>query len=109
MQPAPLAAGIAGTIHSGDFLREAATAGLGIAQSAWWLFRRWLPAITKVKRIIDVRVHFDVVILADGGGQRLPANIRNNPKVTEARNGWFSHSASHEPSYWQKYGLMTLL
>jgi hypothetical protein len=69
----------------------------------------WLPAITKVKRIIDIRVHFDVVILADGGGQRLPANVRNNPKVTEARNGWFSHSASHEPNYWLKYGLTTLL
>jgi DNA-binding transcriptional LysR family regulator len=28
------------TIHSGDVLREAAAAGLGIAQSTWWLFRR---------------------------------------------------------------------
>jgi hypothetical protein len=49
------------------------------------------------------------VILADLGAQRLPASLRSNPKVKEARNGWFSHSVTHEPSYWQQNGLPVLL
>ena len=69
----------------------------------------WLPDIDKVTRIVDVRVRMDLVIIADGGGQRLPANWRNHPKVTEARNGWFSHFATHEPDYWQRHGISALL
>jgi pimeloyl-ACP methyl ester carboxylesterase len=69
----------------------------------------WLPKLANVTKIIDIRVHSDLVILADLGGQRLPPSLRNSPKVKEARNGWFSHSASHEPSYWQQHGLPALL
>jgi pimeloyl-ACP methyl ester carboxylesterase len=69
----------------------------------------WLPKLVNVTRIIDIRVRADLVILADLGGQRLPASLRNSPKVKEARNGWFSHSASHEPGYWQQHGLPALL
>jgi hypothetical protein len=69
----------------------------------------WLPKLANVSRIIDIRVHSDLVILADLGAQRLPASLRSNPKVKEARNGWFSHSVTHEPSYWQQHGLPALL
>lgn len=69
----------------------------------------WLPDIQKVNKIVDVRVRFDLVIIADGGGQRLPANWRNHPKVTEARNGWFNHSAPHDRDYWERHGIPALL
>lgn len=60
----------------------------------------WLPDLSQVDRVIDVRVRSDLVVLADRGGQRLPRAMRNHPKVTERRHGWFSHSATHEPEYW---------
>lgn len=49
----------------------------------------------------SVRVHLDLVILADGGGQRF-----RHPDIQEhVLPIWFDHSASHEPQVWQDHGI----
>jgi hypothetical protein len=72
---------------------------------AWPVHGQWLPDFSKVNRIIDIRVRFDLVITLDRGGQRFPAH----PKVDEHRNGWFDHPAPHQPAYWDQHGLWSLL
>ena len=48
------------------------------------------------KPVVSVRVRFDLVILADGGGQRF-----NHPDIKEiVLPIWFDHSASHDPQVW---------
>jgi hypothetical protein len=68
---------------------------------AWPVHSRWMPDFSKVSRIIDIRVRFDLVITLDRGGQRFPAH----PKVEEHRNGWFDHPAPHQPQYWDEHDL----
>lgn len=94
--------------HGGTVANLATQRGLNLSRlvlMGYPVHNEWLPVVGRVTKILDVRMHFDLVILADRGGQRLPASLRNNPKVTEERNGWFSHSATHEPSYWEEHGL----
>jgi hypothetical protein len=98
--------------HGGTVANLATQRGLRFSRLVFMgypVHQSWLPVIGRVQRIIDIRVHFDLVVLADGGAQRLPLALRQNPKVTEARNGWFSHSSTHEPEYWEQYGLKTIL
>jgi pimeloyl-ACP methyl ester carboxylesterase len=68
----------------------------------WPVHKRWFPAFSKVQRIIDVRVNFDLVILLDRGGQRFRTNEFN---IEEERHGWFDHSSTHEPEYWDQHDL----
>jgi hypothetical protein len=72
---------------------------------AWPVHSQWLPDFSRVSRIIDIRVKFDLVITLDRGGQRFPAH----PKVEEHRNGWFDHPAPHQPQYWDQYGLWAVV
>lgn len=76
---------------------------------SWPVRGAWLPDLSKVRAVIDIRVRMDLVILADRGGQRLPASVRKDPKVREFVNGWFEHGCSHEPAYWQRNGLSDAL
>lgn len=69
----------------------------------------WLPDLRNVKALLDVRVKLDLVIMADRGGQRLPARFRDERKVHEERNGWFSHAATHDPDYWDEHDLFARL
>lgn len=69
----------------------------------------WLPDLDRVDRVIDVRVRADLVIIADRGQQRLPSAMRSHPKVTEVRNGWFSHSSTHDPQYWDDHDIASRL
>ena len=68
----------------------------------WPVHEKWFPDFTKVKRIIDVRVRLDLVVLMDGGRQRFRTD---DFKIEEHRNGWFDHSSTHEPAYWDEHGL----
>ncbi len=54
-QDQPISVRIAGSIalHNGDAVREAAVAGLGIAQSTWWLFRKELQQGTLIPVLSD--------------------------------------------------------
>ena len=69
---------------------------------SWPVHKRWYPDFSKVSRIVDIRVHLDLVIMLDGGRQRFKTR---NPKVKRHRNGWFNHSATHDPEYWDDNNL----
>lgn len=62
---------------------------------------KYTPDFTRVDRVISVRVHLDLVILADRGGQKF-SDSRIDEHVLPM---WFDHSATHNPSVWQKYNV----
>ncbi len=68
----------------------------------WPVHERWFPDFGRVRRIIDVRVRLDLVIMLDLGRQRFRTR---QFVVEEHRNGWFDHSSTREPAYWDKHGL----
>ncbi len=72
----------------------------------WPVHKKWYPDFSKVKRIIDVRVKLDLVIMLDFGRQRFKSRKFN---IETHRNGWFDHSATHESSYWDEHGLWDVL
>lgn len=76
---------------------------------SWPVHTQWLPDFTRVQRIIDIRVHLDLVIIADRGGQTLTPPEADRGKVTSHVNGWFDHGATHDPAYWQQHGLADML
>ena len=59
---------------------------------------KYFPNFAKLRvPVFSVRVHFDLVILADGGGQRF-----NHPDIREiVLPIWFDHGATHDPTVWQ--------
>lgn len=63
---------------------------------------RYFPDFSKVATpVFSVRVHLDLVILADGGGQRF-----NHPDIKEiVLPIWFDHGASHDPQVWQTHNV----
>ena len=68
----------------------------------WPVHKRWFPSFSKVQRVIDVRVNFDLVILLDRGGQRFRTN---DFSIEEERHGWFDHTSTHQPAYWDQHDL----
>jgi hypothetical protein len=76
---------------------------------SWPVHPEWFPDFARVQRIIDIRVRLDLVILADRGGQTFTPPPGAAGKVTSHVNGWFQHSDTHEPSYWNRYGLAAVL
>jgi hypothetical protein len=72
---------------------------------SWPVHPEWFPDFGRVQRIIDIRVHLDLVILADGGGQTFTPPPAAAGKVTSHVNGWFAHSDTHDPDYWNRYDL----
>ena len=65
----------------------------------------YVPDFSRVAKVVSIRVHLDLVILADGGGQRF-----DDPRIHEnVLPVWFSHSASHDPAIWQKYDVRAML
>ena len=69
---------------------------------SWPVHERWFPNFANVSKIVDIRVRWDLVILLDGGDQRFRPNQFN---VEEHRHGWFNHSATHDPDYWDDHDL----
>jgi hypothetical protein len=62
---------------------------------------QYLPAFSRVNRVISIRVHLDLVILADGGGQRF-----YDPRIEEhVLPLWFDHSLSHDPATWRQHNV----
>lgn len=72
-----------------------------LVHMGWPVHGEWFPDFARVNRIIDVRVRLDLVILADRGGQR----FRTDFPIEEHRHGWFDHSSTHEPAYWDRHDL----
>jgi hypothetical protein len=58
---------------------------------------------------IDIRVHMDLVILADRGGQTFMPPRAFRDKVVSHVNGWFNHGDTNNPTYWERYDLPAAL
>ncbi len=59
---------------------------------------KYFPNFANVQTpLFAVRVHMDLVVIADGGGQRF-----RHPDIKEITLPiWFDHGASHEPQVWK--------
>jgi hypothetical protein len=65
----------------------------------------YMPDFARTGRVVSIRVKLDLVILADGGGQKF-----SDPRITErVLPIWFDHSATHEPTVWQRYNLRSVI
>jgi pimeloyl-ACP methyl ester carboxylesterase len=66
---------------------------------------KYIPDFTQTLGVVSIRVHLDLVILADQGGQRF-----NHPQIREnVLSIWFDHGASHNPQVWQQHNVPALL
>jgi hypothetical protein len=98
--------------HGGTVANLATHRGLDfdrLVLMSWPVHNQWFPDFTMLRKIIDIRVHFDLVIIADRGGQTFDPPPAHRAKVTSHVNGWFDHSDTHDPSYWERYGLPSSL
>src|SRR5215813_6218442 len=65
----------------------------------------YTPDFARTGRVVSIRVKLDLVILADGGGQKF-----SDPRITERILPiWFDHSATHDPAVWQRYNLGSVI
>lgn len=63
--------------------------------------QKYMPNFPRVAKVVSVRVRLDLVILADGGGQRF-----RHPKIREnVLPIWFNHSATHSPEVWRAHDI----
>jgi hypothetical protein len=98
--------------HGGTVANLATQLGLRfdrLVLLAWPVHREWFPGFARVRQIIDIRVHVDLVIMADRGRQTFTPPRGQQGKVTSHVNGWFDHGAPHDPAYWDRYGLPAAL
>jgi hypothetical protein len=67
---------------------------------------KYQPAMTHIKKkVVSIRVHLDLVILADRGGQRF-----DFPGITEnVLPIWFDHFATHNPDVWRKHNVPAMI
>jgi len=67
---------------------------------------KYQPDMTHIhKKVVSIRVHFDLVILADRGGQRF-----NVPGITEnVLPIWFDHFATHNPDVWRQHNVPAMI
>jgi hypothetical protein len=65
----------------------------------------YMPDFSRTGPVLSIRVKLDLVILADGGGQRF-----NDPRITEKILPiWFDHSATHDPAVWRRHSLPSVI
>jgi predicted alpha/beta-hydrolase family hydrolase len=66
---------------------------------------KYAPDFNHTQKVVSIRVHLDLVILADGGGQRF-----DDSRIAEHELPiWFDHFATHDPANWQNYAIATML
>ena len=66
---------------------------------------KYLPNFSLTTSVVSIRVHLDLVILADRGGQRF-----SHPQIREnILPILFDHGASHDPQVWQQHNVSALL
>jgi hypothetical protein len=68
---------------------------------------KYLPDFAQVGKTVSIRVHLDLIILGDRGGQRF-----RHPQIHEhILPIWFNHSATHNPDVWRNvtYGIPGML
>jgi hypothetical protein len=89
--------------HGGSVAMRATQAGLDLGElvllSCPVHIPKYVPRFAGIGKIVSIRVHMDLVILADRGGQRFRV-----PEIDEhVLPIWFTHSATHEPNVWQQH------
>lgn len=66
---------------------------------------KYLPDFARTTKVVSIRVHLDLVILADFGGQRF-----RHPQIHEnVLPIWFDHGASHNPQVWRDNNVPAML
>jgi hypothetical protein len=95
--------------HGGSVAMLASQSGLSVGKlvllSAPAHPHKYMPDFNRVSQVISIRVHLDLVILVDGGGQRF-----QHPNIVEnVLPLWFDHSVTHRPSVWNKYGVSAMI
>lgn len=95
--------------HGGSVAMLASHAPLAIGKlvllscPVHWI--KYSPHFATIGETISIRVHSDLVILADRGGQRF-----RDPRIDEhVLPLWFKHSATHDPDVWRRFGLPALV
>ncbi len=94
--------------HGGTVAHLATRRGLQIDRlvlMSWPVHGEWFPDFTQVRIVVDIRVRFDLVILADRGGQTFTPPAAFASKVVSHVHGWFKHGDTNDPAYWDNYGL----
>jgi hypothetical protein len=66
---------------------------------------RYLPEFHHVQKTTSIRVHLDLVILADRGGQR----FRDSRIDEHVLPLWFHHSCTHDPAVWVRHNVTSWL
>lgn len=98
--------------HGGTVAHLATNKGVDfdrLVLMSWPVHDSWFPDFDRVQRIIDIRVKWDLVIMADLGGQQFNAPAAHAHKVEPHINGWFDHGVTNDPTYWDRYGLPGVL
>lgn len=95
--------------HGGSVAMLASQAGTRIGKlvllSCPVHWPKYSPDFALTQKAVSVRVHLDLVILADRGGQRF-----SDPRIVEhVLPIWFDHFATHDPANWQKYDIPGML
>ena len=67
--------------------------------------RRYSPDFECAKKVVSVRTRLDLVILAEGGGQR----FRDNRIKEHVLPVWFSHRATRDPGVWKRHAIANKL
>jgi hypothetical protein len=66
---------------------------------------KYMPDFGRVAKAVSIRVHADLVILADGGRQRF-----QDPRISEnVLPCWFNHSLTHDPATWEQFNVKDML
>lgn len=95
--------------HGGSVAMLASQAGLNVGTlvllSCPVHIHKYVPDFNRISRTISIRVHLDLVILADRGGQR----FRHSQIEEHVLPIWFNHSATHDPRIWQEHDVPTLI
>ena len=95
-----------GHSHGANVMLKATELGLQVGQAVLLScpvhVDKYFPSFAHLQAPVrSVRVHFDLVILADGGAQRF-----NHPDIKElVLPIWFDHGASHEARVWQDHNV----
>lgn len=97
--------------HGGNVAMLASKKGLQVGElvllSCPVHFQKYQPDFSRVQKVVSIRVHLDLIILADRGGQRFKhAKIEENVLPI-----WFDHTATHNPDVWKNstYGIPAML
>ena len=95
--------------HGGSVAMLASQGGLSIGELVMLSCpvheAEYFPNFARVNRAVSIRVHMDLVILVDGGGQKF-----QDPKIEEhVLPIWFDHFATHDPQVWRDHDVASLI